>query len=475
MSVALALDIGTSTLKSSLIDDSGSIRALKTCPSPTISPGIVNPEQVWSHTARLIRDTLDSCDDVPDAIIASGQGDGCWELGNDGNGRNSLTWNSTHASGVIDEWERTGVVAQLYRQTGTVIWPGTSAPILRWLRESHGLRPEDLAAILTAKDWIDYRLTGVITTDITDASIPFVNPYTRKLDHDLLDLLECADFADAIPEPRRPGSLIGRVDKRASALSGIVQGTPVYLGSLDCVASTRGAGAHAMHDTVASLGTTSAVFSLVHEPVPEGKPVGATIVWPEPGLFLRVLGSSSGAQVLEWFLREFGYHGPRRYLQFWQDVDEAKEHDELFLPFLFGERAPFLAPNATGTFMGISSRTTRPRLAAAVADGIAFSMRHCLESSGQISDIVLTGGGTSDPHFCQLIANTLSRPVLVDSNAQLGTIGVASFIPGFEALSHRSVERTTFTPQGDGEDAQRRFNRYLESISASLPLWKERK
>lgn len=488
--LALSMDIGTSSIKAALVDVEHGVVAQRAVPLPYVAENVVDAQAVWDASAGLIADLLHGgLASRIAGVVLSGQGDGLWGVGVDGRGTLSYTWNSTFAADVVADWERTGVVDQLYRITGTVIWPGTSAALWRWLKAEHPERAAAIRTVFCAKDFVGYCLTGVEATDYSDGTIPFTDPHTAELSPEVFALLGCEDLRARIPRVAHAGELLGRVTAEASAASGLKAGTPVYVGAIDCVASVRGAGVSEEHQAVVSLGTTTAAFVLTHDPVPIPEPVGASLVWPDaavadtgdsadaagPALTLRVLGSSSGAKVLEWFLDRHGYAGDGKYDRFWADVEAAGDgHGEIMLPFLYGERVPFLSPAATGAFVGIVPATTIGDLGRAVVEGIAFSLRHCLESCGEVRDVVLTGGGTGDDRFSQLIADVLGRSVAVDTDPQIGVTGIAAYVPGFESLARRAGHIRRFEPAGDRVSAlERRYRRYRALIDALLPIWNQ--
>jgi sugar (pentulose or hexulose) kinase len=238
------------------------------------------------------------------------------------------------------------------------------------------------------------------------------------------------------------------------------------------LASVLAAGVAGAGDAVAVLGTTFAVLNLSTDPVPPGPPVGATLAWTQPGLFVRVLGSSSGSGVLDWFLRLTGYEGEDRHDRFWAEVAAARPGPELALPFVYGERVPFVAPGASGALVGLTPATTRAEAGRAIVQSLAFALRHCLESGGAAGSLVLTGGATASAGWTQLIADTVGLPVAVDADPQIGLRGVASLVPGFEHLRWLGRERRTVEPRAQ-ESARlaESYRRYLELIERMAPTW----
>ena len=473
MAVVLALDIGTSSIKVAAIDANQGVVDETSDELPYLEFGVVDGEEVYRASARLISSLVARLEEPIAAVIASGQGDGLWGVGLDGEATRCYTWNSTFASAIVRQWQEDGTIDKVYRITGTVLWAGVSGALWRWLIDTHLHEAQQLGTVFTAKDWINYKLTGVTATDGSDATIPFMDTRTRTFSDEVFSLLGCTDLRPKIPDIRNAGERLGEVSAKAARETGLTQGTPVYMGSLDCVAAARGASITDEHDAVATLGTTSAVNTLSKNPIPGEEPVGASILWPDCDLTLRVLGSTSGSQVLEWFLATHGFSGHDRYDRFWEQVNAGEGHGEIFLPFLYGERVPFLSPTATGTYYGITAQTSISDLGRATIEGIVFSLRDCLESSGSINRLILSGGGTGSEQLCQLVADVLGRSVSVDRHPQVGLLGVASYVPGFETLSHRHADQRTYEPGRRSAGLNARYHTYKQLVTSLIPIWKD--
>jgi xylulokinase len=84
-----------------------------------------------------------------------------------------------------------------------------------------------------------------------------------------------------------------------------------------------------------------------------------------------------------------------------------------FLPYVSGERLPHAIASSSAGWFGIGVETGRADLLAASLEGVAFAIRHAMESLPRAGDDVveLTGGGGRSPVFAQLLADVLARPV----------------------------------------------------------------
>jgi xylulokinase len=85
----------------------------------------------------------------------------------------------------------------------------------------------------------------------------------------------------------------------------------------------------------------------------------------------------------------------------------------LMLPYLAGERTPIFDPDARGLIVGLTLRHGQPELLRAVVEGIAFAIRHNVESMASVGSaatgIVGVGGGTRADLLPQTVADVLGR------------------------------------------------------------------
>ena len=464
----LAVDAGTTAVKAAVADQTGDVaRVSRVMVDRGPGPGI-DPEQYWKAVAQAIAEVADAVAPV-DAVTVTGQGDGLWTL--DGNGAptgDALEWNSTVAGEIVAQWEADGTIADHYARTATVLWPGTTAALWNWARQHQPRLAADTRHVFCAKDWINYRLCGTIATDITDATIPFLDIFAGRYDPHAFSSLGCDDLAVAMAPIVGAGTEIGTITADAAAATGLATGTPVLMGTIDVVAMTRGVGVNAPGQAVAVLGTTAAGMAIVDRLDTGGEPVGATLrIDDAEQRFLRVMGALSGTSTLDWFLAEFYPSASSPHEDFWAHFGAA-EPGVVMLPYLAGERAPFLAPQASGAFFGITGRTSRADLARAVALGITFSLRHCVEHAAATTPdtVVLTGGGTTSTTWCQLVADVMGCTVTVDDRPHVACAGAAAIATARAPAA--PPERPSYEPR---HDYNAEFDEFLAITHAMRPIW----
>lgn len=478
----LAIDVGTSVIKATLFADSGEILSRGSETVENSGGGYVDPNSIWEITARVIQISrrLNGVDLPVASVIVTGQGDGLWmlETGNKVPAKAYL-WNSSAGAEVIQSLESDGTIQKHFEASGNVLWSGCSVALWTWFKQTQSEAAQRTTTIFNAKDFINFKLTDKIATDLTDASIPFANPKTGKYSDEAFDLLDASDMKAMAPEILPAGDLIGTITPEAASLTGLNQDTQVYMGVLDVVAMLFGSGLKNQGDVLTVLGTTAASISIVPSHQASRAFAGATIYLDDLKTNFRVMGSSSGTATLDWYMKNLGFLGENRYEELWDEINDSKPSNEVFLPFLNGERAPFLAPKATGSLLGITTDTSRGAIARAVVEGITMSLNHGIQVAAEESNIkpggalTLCGGGSASQQWAQLVANVTGCEVRVDNRPDVGAIGVASLL--LPKVSVRSEEfltqEKTYLPNQDYALMQEKYSRYLKYVNMFREIW----
>ncbi len=493
----LGVDAGTSVIKAVVFDRRGRERGIgrRQLPVATPQPGWaeLDMEAVWKATAAAIRSAIRQAAIDPAKIAAvgvCGQGDGAWLIDEQGHPvRSAVLWNDNRAQETIERWQKDGRLQAAYRILGTVLWPGSQAPVLDWLREHE---PENFGRIRWAfccKDWVNFRLTGVAGTDESDGTIPFASIETRRYDDRLLRLLGFEEFRSCLPSVRQSATVVGQVLPNAAQATGLRPGTPVVAGAVDVYASAVGVGVIEPGHSLAILGTTSVAAVVMDEPDIRPMDVGATVCHAVPERWMRALGTMAGTPNLEWFLEQIairGLHGRQLYGAC-NDLVAASPpgaRGVLYLPFLMGERAPFLQPSATAGFFGVTPAAQQGDLLRAIYEGVAFSLRDCYHAMGTpVERVALTGGGGQSEIWCQILADILGCQVDRPPGSEMGAKGAAllagigsGFYRGFEEAMAQTVRTEKgFSPNvGSKSIYDQLFDLYRSLYQGLEPFWLRR-
>jgi sugar (pentulose or hexulose) kinase len=488
----LAVDVGTTAIKAAVYAGDGRLLSVESSPSQVLRPRHGWSEQdmaaVWNATKACIARVVARVDASNiSAIGVCGQGDGLWALDDQLRPvRNAILWNDSRADELVLGWSRSGVSAELSRFSRTSNWAGTAGTAFRWLKENEPRSAARVECVLFCKDWINFQLTGNLATDFSDASIPFLDLETRTYADEAFDLLGVAELKGKVALPRRATDLHGSLLPSVAADLGLRSGLPVATGAIDVGAMMAGMRLNDAGAVGLILGTT-AMVNVVVDPEPfGGEPIGATICHPFNDRWIRVIAPLSGASTVDWFTsvhrRTFG-DDPREAAMRISDLARevpAGANGVTFLPYLAGERAPFVAPHATASFHGLTARSTKADMGRAVMEGTSFSLKHCFRSIKitNLGHAFLTGGGARNALWCDILASVLGTTIVASDASDHGLWGAAligASAAGLCDLESRPVrDEKTRVHRPDLRDAEayeRLFGRYEQIVAASRQIW----
>ncbi|WP_010099925.1 beta-ketoacyl synthase N-terminal-like domain-containing protein, partial [Burkholderia ubonensis] len=110
-----------------------------------------------------------------------------------------------------------------------------------------------------------------------------------------------------------------------------------------------------------------------------------------------------------------------------------------FLPYLSGERSPWMNPDARGGWLGLGLGDTRGAMMRAAFEGVAFALRAGLDAiraegaegaeRRAVASLRLAGGGSVDPRWRQLLADAL-HDADRDAGGAIAVISMACRFPG---------------------------------------------
>lgn len=437
----VGLDLGTSAVKVGLFDAQGRAVHLARAPYPlhTPQPRWVEQEPMdwWRAACAVLRETLAGVEPAEVAAVGlSGQTPGHVLVTADGTslGR-AILWSDQRAVAEA-AWLREHITPEQARQwTGSPAIADVTQPPARllWLK-SH--RPDDwarCAAVIQPKDWLALRLTGRIATD-RPSSYCLFNPHTGRYHAEYLQVLGIA--AAKMAPVLAPADIIGYVTPEAAAVTGLLAGTPVVIGTIDAWCDIIGCGGASPGQAVDVTGTSEVIALITDRPLDEQ----AAVAPQAAGVFgahllddLYWVGGpmQGGGGTLLWWAR--GFYGEQPDLQ--QLMDEASAmpvgaNGLLFLPYLRGERAPVWDSQARGAFVGLTDRHTRAHCARAIYEGIALAVRDILERSQAAANLHarvlrVSGGASRSALWNQIKADVTGLPVQQMSVTDAACLGAA--------------------------------------------------
>ena len=425
----LGIDIGTSGVKSVLIDEADVILAEASAPLSVSRPRPLWSEQDPRDWWRATETTLDALASRHRDLMGrvrsiglSGQMLGVALLNADGTPlRPALLWNDGRAAedGRALEAEIEGFAAL----TGARAMPGFSAPKLRWLSRHEPLALARARSVLLPKDYVRLHLGGEAVSDRADSSATLLMDTVAGDWSDAI-LERCGVQRAQLPRLVESAEIAGTLRASLAARWGLPAGTPLAGGAGDNMCGAIGAGVVNDGDGCISLGTSGVYFVANRRFAPSldrGMHThrhGVSLLYCQQAVVL------SAAASLSWIADIAGACDVGALVAEVEQAGIASDSTPLFAPYLGGERTPHDDPTLTASFAGLGFATSRLHLVQAVMEGVALALRDCqdaLESAGAKAVLpVLSGGGTRSRLWVSLIASALDRPLSIPEGSATG-------------------------------------------------------
>lgn len=456
----LGIDIGTTNIKCILYDIDCRAVANLEYKNTVINYDDGRVEQdmnlLWNKVSSLIKSLIMESSINPldiKAIGLTGQGEGCWLVDQRGNPiGNAILWSDCRAQSISNFIEENTDLLKVYRNnTGSHPFSGAQIIILKWLSENEPKSLENAKYLFFCKDWIRFKLTNQASIEYTDASTSILDLRSKKIAEELFNLLKIENYKTLLPKLKKSTEIGGYVTEQAAKITGLKAGTPVVTGLMDIVATVFGTGAADENHCCTILGTTCCNEVVTSNFNIQGNTVAGYELDALNRNYINVMATMAGTPNIDWFIKEF----------LGDLVEEAKEEKYnlfarleremekigagsggiIYHPYISeaGERAPFVDSNARAQFFGMSSKTTRYQLLRAIYEGIAYSIRDCLDSSPNVDKIYLTGGGAKSRFWAQIISDVTGKRLYIVEDPDPAARG-AALIAGLGIGIYSNIE-----------------------------------
>ena len=450
MSNVLAYDFGTGGIKASVYRPDGTCLAshFATYETQYPKPGWheQDVEDWWRATVeatrRLMREWEGSADSIA-AIGISGHSLSLVPLDDEGNllRQNAIIWSDSRPDTQPQQFFEKVSEEEWYLATGNG-FPASLYTVFKimWLRDHEPEVFDRLHVVLGSKDYINYRMTGVIKTDYSYAS----GCGAWDLNHWRYSekLLDAARLEDSVfPAAVASSETIGCLTGEAAEQLGLSTGVRVIAGGVDNSCMALGARAYRDGDVYNSMGSSSWIA------VTDGKPLLDVASRPYvfahvvPEKYTSALGVFSTGSSFRW-LRE----------QLCTNLDAAAAEKDIstfelmlelaqaspigangvmFLPTMAGGSSLDPSQNVRGAFVQLDLGSTQGDLCRAAAEGIAMSQAVALGTLASLAslrdEILAVGGGARSDFWMQMYADMYNtRMVRSQVGQQAAALGAAA-------------------------------------------------
>jgi xylulokinase len=439
----IGIDLGTSAVKVAAVDESGQLRGMGSAGYSTQHPrpGFAeqHPDDWWEATVAAVRQAtgwLPATLNVA-GIGLTGQMHGTVLLGaDDALVTPAVIWSDQRSQHQVESLTNRAGLERIINLTGSPLATGFQAATVAWFMQEKSSLWWRARRVLLPKDELRRRLTGEIATDPGDGSgTLLLDVRWRDWSPEMLDLTGIE--SERLPPVVESVSVSGGLRPTSAEALGLPAATPVVVGSGDAACGLLGAGTTDPGTLLVSLSTGAQVMVAARGVHPD--PYGRTHTFcsalepgpDRPGWYTMGATLVAG-MALRWLRDEMlQISGADAYDRMTGWAREAKigAGGLLFLPYLVGERTPYMDSRARGAFLGLAAHHGRGDVARAVMEGVTFACLDAydvlVEQGAQPDQIMLTGGGARSPFWRQLVADVFGLPVRALATTDQAALGAA--------------------------------------------------
>lgn len=465
MSYVIGVDLGTSAVKTLLVDEKGVVCAEATESYPLIQLQSGYSEQdpeVWvtgtlAALRRLVQESGVSAESIQ-GLSFSGQMHGLVLLDRDHRVlRNAILWNDTRTTAQCREIEA-ALGDELIAIAKNRALEGFTLPKLLWVKQHEPELYKQTAVFLLPKDYLRYRLTGALALDLSDAAGTLLLDVASKRWSERICAAVGVDPA-LCPPLCEPAAEVGALLPNAARQAGLSPRTRVFAGGADNACGAIGAGILSAGESLVSIGTSGVVLAYEADGSADYRGQLHLFNHGKPGAYYAMGVTLAAGYSLQWFKEtvapDIGFDrllGPAAGVA-------PGSGGLLFTPYLAGERTPHADANIRASFIGLDATHGLPHMTRAVLEGITFSLKESVDilrtAGRRIDSLVSIGGGAKNEAWLQMQADIFNADIVKLESEQGPGMGAAmlaavgcGWFPTLEACGAAFLKRAaTYRPQ----------------------------
>ncbi len=436
MSYLMGIDLGTSSVKTLIIDLQGNVigsgQENYDIDIPADGYAEQSPERWWEKTVKTIRTALKIASihskDLK-GIGLSGQMHGMVLVDKDKKVvRPSIIWADQRSAAQTDDILKKIGKDKFGEITLNNIFTGFQTPSLLWIKNNEPLNYERTWKVLSPKDYIKLQLTGEVSTDKTDASATLAFETAEgEWSSDLLNQIGLD--IEKYPDHHNSDVVGGTITRNTADICGLSYGTPVVSGGGDQFMQAVGNGIVTPGIASLTIGTGGQVFTPSTEPLYDKQLRTHTFAHSIQGMWGIMGASLASGLSLKWLKNNILGLSTYQEMNAFAEKVEAGSEGVVYLPYLTGERTPHMDSYAKGMFFGLKYRHSREHLIRAVMEGVAFSLRDSVEIFKSLGihpkKFVAAGGGATSEIWLKIQASILQTEIYTSKTVEQAAFGAA--------------------------------------------------
>ncbi|MFB8267555.1 FGGY family carbohydrate kinase [Streptomyces sp. NPDC055955] len=475
----LAVDQGTSSTKSLLLDAFGNVvaRASVSLSQTHPGPGLVEQDAlaILASVREAVTDCLKGIDPrVVAGVALSTQRESVvlWDAQTGTPVAPLVSWQDQRGTEHAERLRRAGMSGEIRRRTGLPLDPMFSALKMAALLDRHDpSRTRSGTGALrlgTVDAFLLHALTGNLVTEIGNASrTQLLNLATGDWDDDLLNLfgIPRAALSEIVASNGPFGGL--------RALAPLADGTPVLAVMGDSHAALFSHAGWRAGIVKATYGSGSSVMTVADSPTPADH-VCSTIAWStDRTTFAHEANIRSTGRTITW-LAELLRTSPDELVALAAGSDAG---GVTLVPAFGGIGAPWWDSQAVPVLAGFDLGTGRDQLARAALESVAYQVGDVLAALPGLHQVVADGGLSRSDALMQLqadvnditVARTAHHDLSAAGAAQLAGLGLGLWTTA-ELERRADTQLQAFTPSWHKEARHTAVERWHRRLTAARDL-----
>jgi gluconokinase len=480
--VVLALDIGTSGVRSGLFDNRGDEIAGS---QVSLSHEFADLAGGTDSDADALIEFVECALDIAvaraesfvsriDYVAAS-----CfWHslVGIDNKGRAVtplLGWADTRAAQAVKELQSKFSEKETHARTGSRFHPSYWPAKLLWLRKERPAIFAQATQWLSVSDYLYLRLFGDESTSVSMASATgLFNQHTCDWDRELCEGLGIS--IEQLPEIAQPGKTFQGLFLDYASRWPLLEGAAWFPAIGDGAANNVGAGCVTSDRVTLMIGTSGAMRVLFTGNPPASLPLELFCYRADRDRVVVGGALSDGGGLYRWMKDTLSLNYVDDDLEPALAAVEPDTHGLTVLPFWSGERATGWSNSATGSIVGLTARTKPIDILRAGLESVCYRfalLEKALDEVAPKATIVAAGNALlSSTVWAQMIADVLGRRIEISGISEASSRGAA--LLALEAAGKiDSLETCDPEFANAYEPDMTRHGRYVEAIERQQKLY----
>ena len=418
----LALDIGTSSVRSALYDGRAEVlpetmvKNERVVKITTDGGAEIDADQAFEQVVQAIDDVVNRCpSEVAETEFAAAS---CfWHslIGIDENGEPTTpvyTWAETRPEEFVQKLRDDLDEKAIHNRTGARFHSSYWTAKILWLREEHKEIFGKTFKWLSFCDYVWLKFFGAAKTSVSMASGTGIFDIRKNdWDDELLDYLEIK--RENLPEIVENDEEIFQLNDEYKKRWTVLKNAKWFAAIGDGAANNIGANCLKREKAALMIGTSGAMRVAFEGEVPAKIPFGLWCYRIDRKRIIIGGALSNGGGLYYWLKKNFR-------LKKNDDKTEAKiekrmpdKHGIVFLPFLAGERSTGYHETACGAIIGLKSAHDKIDIVQAALEAVAYRFAEIFDGLNEVTEIkqIIASGGAlrESPVWTQIICDVLAQ------------------------------------------------------------------